>query len=165
MKNLLKTIAIQTVFVLLTAGAAFSQTNIDKVKWLTGCWGGPMGGGQYSECWTTVESNFMQGSGRLVTAKGIPMREHMTIEVEGDAVIMYVLLYGAGLKAEQPAIGFKLMKATDNELVFENPKNDYPQRIIYLKNADGNIVARIEMLDGTKPMNFPMNRPGATMKK
>lgn len=165
MRRLFQTIAFQTVFVLIAAGSAFSQTNLDKVKWLAGCWNGPMSGGQYSECWTTVEGNFMQGSGRLVTAKGIPMREHMTIEVEGDAIVMYVLLYGAGLKVEQSATGFKMTKATDNELVFENPKNDYPQRIIYLKNSDGSIVARIEMLDGTKPVNFPMSRAGSTMKK
>lgn len=165
MKNFVRIIAFHIVFVIFTTGAAFAQANLDKVKWLTGCWNGPMNGGQYTECWTAAEGNFMQGSGRLVTAKGIPMREHMTIEVEGDAIVMYVLDYGPGLKAEQAPIAFKLAKATDTELSFENPKHDYPQRIRYTRNADGNIVARIEMMDGTKAIDFPMNRPGATIKK
>lgn len=118
-----------------------------------------MGTALYEECWTTPVAGFMQGSGRMSTDGKIVMREHMTIEAEKDAIVMYVLNYDAKLAAEQPVVGFKLVEEKPNRLVFENPQHDYPQRIIYTKKADGNAVARIETIDGKRPAEFPLNRP------
>ncbi len=144
--------------ILLLSTSVFAQNALDKVSWLTGCWGGEMkSGSKYEECWTSPSASFMQGSGRMSKGEKILMREHLTIEVEGEEVVMYVLNYGAKLKAEQEPTPFKLTKSSKTELVFENPKHDYPQRIIYKKDANGDIMAFIEMLDGTKPMKFPMN--------
>ncbi len=98
----------------------------------------------------------------MVKGDKILMREHITIEKEGDDLVMYVLNYGAKIKAEQEPMPFKLTKSSKTELVFENPKHDYPQRIIYTKDKKGDIAARIELMDGTKPMTFPM---GNLMKK
>jgi hypothetical protein len=144
--------------ILLLSMGVFAQNAFDKVSWLTGCWGGDMKGGSvYEECWTRPFANFMQGSGRMIKGDKILMREHITIEKEGDDLVMYVLNYGAKMKAEQDPTPFKLTKSSATELVFENPKHDYPQRIIYKKDTNGDITAFIEMLDGTKPMKFPMN--------
>ncbi len=118
-----------------------------------------MDGGKYEECWTVPTANFMQGSGRLTKGTDILMREHITIEMDGDELTMYVLSYGAKLKPEQESVGFKLVKHSKSELVFENPKHDYPQRIVYTKKEDGNLVARIELIDGKKQVSFPLNRP------
>lgn len=144
--------------ILLLSTGVFAQSSLNKVAWLAGCWGGDLNGGKYEECWTAPMGNFMQGSARLVKGDQIFMREAITIEKEGDEIMMYVFLYEAKIKAEQPPIGFKLVKSSPTELVFENPKHDFPQRILYTKNAKGNIVARVEQLDGSKPMKFPMNR-------
>jgi hypothetical protein len=145
--------------ILLLSTGVFAQNAFDKVSWLTGCWGGDMNGGaKYEECWTSPRANFMQGSGRMIKGEKIMMREHITIEKEGDDIVMYILGYGEKLKPEeQGTIGFKLVKSSKTELVFENPKHDYPQRVVYTKDKKGNIVARIEMMDGTKSMKFPMN--------
>jgi hypothetical protein len=144
--------------ILILASGVFAQNAFDKVSWLTGCWGGDMDGGKYEECWTSPSKNFMQGAGSLVKGDKILMREFMTIEKDGDDIVMYILGYGEKLKPEeQGTIGFKLVKSSKNELVFENPKHDYPQRCVYTKDKKGNIVARIEQMDGTKPMKFPMN--------
>jgi hypothetical protein len=144
--------------ILLLSTSVFAQNSFDKTSWLTGCWGGNTDGGQYEECWTSPMSNFMQGSGRMTRKGQIVMREHMTIEKEGDEIVMYILGYGEKLTPEkQGTIGFKLVKSLKTELVFENPKHDYPQRIIYSKDKKGDITAFIEMMDGTKKMKFPMN--------
>ncbi len=146
------------ITILLLSTGVFAQNAFDKVSWLTGCWGGNVDGGTYEECWMSPVSNFMQGSGRMVVKGQIVMREHMTIEKDGDDIVMYIFGYGEKLKPdEQGTIGFKLTKSSKTELVFENPAHDYPQRIVYTKDKKGNIVTRIELVDGSKPMNFPMN--------
>jgi Domain of unknown function (DUF6265) len=147
--------------ILLLSASVFAQNALDKVSWLAGCWGGEMDGGKYEECWTSPTANFMQGSGRMTKGAEILMREHITIEKEGGDLVMYVFSYGAKLKPDQETVGFKLVKFSESELVFENPEHDYPQRIVYTKKKDGNLVARIELIDGKKPVSFPLNKPTA----
>lgn len=147
------------IAIMLVSASAFAQNSFDKVAWLAGCWGGEMESGKYEECWTAPTANFIQGSGRMTKGDEILMREHITIEKEGDDLIMYVLSYGAKLKPEQETVGFKLVKFSKSELIFENPEHDYPQRIVYSKKSDGNLVARIELMDGKKPLSFPLNKP------
>lgn len=44
----------------------------------------------------------------------------------------------------QPEASFKLVKAENKEIVFENLQHDFPQRIIYRLQPDGSLFARIE---------------------
>jgi hypothetical protein len=145
---------------LFLSTGVFAQSALDKVSWLAGCWGGDMKSGEYEECWTAPSANFMQGLGRMVGKDGkILMREHMTIETDGADIIMYVLGYGEKLQPEeQGTIPFTLVKSSKTELVFENPAHDYPQRIVYAKKPDGNLTARIELMDGKNPATFPLNK-------
>ncbi len=144
--------------IVLFSVSVFAQNGLENVSWLTGCWGGDMKSGRYEECWTAPSGNFMQGAASLVKKDKVSMREAMTIEKEGNDIVMYVLGYGDKLKPDdQGTIGFKLTRSSKTELVFENPAHDYPQRIVYSKNKKGGIIARIEMLDGTNPISFPMN--------
>lgn len=55
---------------------------------------------------------------------------------------------------------FKLIKFNNNEVVFENPEHDFPQRIIYKLEKGTSLFARIEGKKNGKEMgiNFPMNR-------
>jgi len=145
--------------ILLVSMEVFAQTSFQTFSWLTGCWSGDMKNGKYEECWTAPSAEFMQGSGRMIGEnKKVRMREHMTIEKGGEDFVMYVLGYGENLKPEeQGAIPFKLVKFSASELIFENPKHDYPQRITYTKKPDGNLSARIELLYGKSPVTFPLN--------
>ena len=147
------------IAIALLSTGIFAQDAFDRVSWLAGCWGGEMDeGAKYEECWTAPINGFMQGSGRISQNGKIVMREHMTLEQEGNEIVMYVLGYSEKLKPEdQGTIPFRLTRSSTNELVFENPKHDYPQRIVYTKDEKGDMIARIELIDGTKPMKFPLN--------
>jgi Domain of unknown function (DUF6265) len=144
----------------MLACGVFAQNAFDKVSWFSGCWIGDVEDAKYEECWTSPLGNFMQGSGRIFKGDKILMREHMTIEKEGDDLVAYILGYGEKLTPEkQGTIGFKLVKSSKNEAVFENPKHDYPQRIVYSKNGKNGLIARIELLDGKNQMFFKLMRP------
>ena len=49
---------------------------------------------------------------------------------------------------------------TENEFAFENPKHDYPQKIVYKKVSDTNLVATISGKQQGKPSSesFPMTK-------
>lgn len=56
-----------------------------------------------------------------------------------------------------PAVAFRLVRSGLAEAVFENPRNDYPQRIAYRR--DGNLLhATISMIDGSKPTSWTFRR-------
>lgn len=60
---------------------------------------------------------------------------------------------------EKP-VSFYLTKSNDNQLVFENPKHDFPNKIVYNKINSDSIVATIEGIKNGKTQSeaFPMKR-------
>ena len=55
---------------------------------------------------------------------------------------------------------FDMVSLTENEVIFENPEHDFPQRIIYRLNDEGGLLGRIEGQSGgrLKAIDFPMSR-------
>jgi hypothetical protein len=49
---------------------------------------------------------------------------------------------------------------SEAEIVFEDPAHDFPQRVIYRKNADGSVTARTEgtMNGQLRGVDFPFKR-------
>jgi hypothetical protein len=124
---------------------------IDDLAWLSGDWETAPGRMQIDEHWTKIAGGSMIGMSRTVAGGRTVFFEYLRIEARG-AEIHYV----AHPKARNPGTDFKLVKLTGQEAVFENPAHDFPKRIIYRKNADGSLTARIEG-DGTereKPQDF-----------
>lgn len=60
----------------------------------------------------------------------------------------------------QPEATFKMIKGSANEVVFENPQHDFPQRVIYRRQGDDRLLGRIEGVGKgkEKSVDFPMTR-------
>jgi hypothetical protein len=60
----------------------------------------------------------------------------------------------------QPEATFKMIKGSANEVIFENPQHDFPQRVIYRLQSDGSLLGRIEGASKGKErsVDFPMIR-------
>jgi hypothetical protein len=98
-----------------------------------------------------VAGGSMFGVSRTVANGKTVFFEYLRIETRGDG-----LFYVAHPKARTPGTDFKLVRLSGQEAVFENPAHDFPKRLIYRKNADGSLTARIEG-NGTekeKPQEF-----------
>ena len=129
-------------------GQAFK---LEDLAWLSGDWETAPGRRQIDEHWTAVAGGSMIGMSRTVAGGKTVFYEYLRIETRGDGIY-----YVAHPKARTPGTDFKLMRLSGQEAVFENPAHDFPKRIIYHKNADGTLTARIEG-DGTekeKPQEF-----------
>ncbi len=76
--------------------------------------------------------------------------------VEDDSGIYYI----SKPSENKEETSFKLIKLSSNEVIFENPEHDFPQRIMYRLEKDKSLFARIEGKNNGKEMgiNFPMIR-------
>lgn len=112
--------------------------------WMSGCWVMERNGAKIEEHWSKPEGNVMLGYSRTMRPGRPTFFEQLRIEVR-DGVPHYVPIVG-----KQGPIPFAWKRSGDNEVVFENPAHDYPQRISYQR--EGNVLrARTELLDEAKP--------------
>lgn len=125
---------------------------VEDLAWISGDWETAPGGRmQIDEHWTKVSGGSLFGVSRTVAGGRTVFFEYLRIETRGTDIF-----YVAHPKARTPGTDFKLVKLNGQEATFENLAHDFPKRIIYRKNTDGSLTARIEG-DGTekqKPQDF-----------
>ncbi|MFE3869330.1 DUF6265 family protein [Flavobacterium sp. LS2P90] len=115
----------------------------DKIKaarWILGNWGNKSADGKLSETWKKVNDSTFQAQSYFIKEKDTLHFESITIQQKGEE-----LSYSATVKGQNSdkPVTFKLTNSTEKQLVFENPKHDYPKKIIYTQiNKDG-LVAEI----------------------
>jgi len=123
---------------LAVAGEAPAACAIEKLGWMAGSWELTTEKSRTEENWTKVDGGSLLGMSRTVAGGKTVFFEYLRVEARPDGVY-----YVAHPKA-RPGTDFKLVRCEGEEAVFENPKHDFPQRIIYRKMADGSLHARVE---------------------
>lgn len=146
---------IRILLFLLVANTALAQdpAGWTSFSWLAGCWAGT-GKTDYSEQWMAPAGGIMLGMSRTVREGKATGFEFLRIVQEGGK-FCYI-----ARPSDQSETRFELVKSGALEMVFENPKHDFPQRIVYRLQADGTLLARIEgKQDGKdEAVDFPMKR-------
>ena len=89
----------------------------------------------------------MIGMGRTVSGGKTVFFEYLRIEARADGIY-----YVAHPKA-RPGTDFKLTRLQGNDSLFENSAHDNPKKILYRKNADGSLTARVEGDENGKPIS------------
>lgn len=133
-------------------GAA--QTGLGQLEWLAGCWTGGSHGRRTDEQWMKPAGGTMLGMSRTVADGKTLEFEFLQLRQSGDT-ITYV-----AKPSNQPEALFTLVSAGPSSARFENPAHDFPQRIIYSRQPDGSLLARIEgSVNGkARASDFPMKR-------
>jgi hypothetical protein len=137
--------------------AAPATARIEQLGWLAGCWAGDRPGEparRSEEQWMLPRAGSMLGMGRTLRGEALSDYEHLLIREQG-ATLVYV-----AKPAGQPQASFEAVAIDDAGVVFENPAHDFPQRIVYRRQPDGALLARIEgQLKGQpRSVDFPMRR-------
>jgi hypothetical protein len=122
----------------MLVGDPSSAGKLAPLQWMAGAWHGSTNDGETDEMWSMPSGRSMQGLGRTVKDGRTTFFEFMTIE-EGDKDVIFT----AWPKGRAPT-QFRLVSVKPEEVVFENPEHDFPQRIIYTHEADGMLHARAE---------------------
>jgi hypothetical protein len=143
------------LMVLGTGAGAGQESGVDKLAWMSGCWAFDDGKQKVEECWMRPAGQSMLGTSRTIAGGKTVFTEYVQIR-EAKGEIAYVVSLGLSARP----VSFKLIKNTDNEIVFENPEHDFPQRIIYRRESPDNLFARIEGQEKgvNKAMDFRYKR-------
>jgi len=140
---------------MMNAGAK----DVKDMSWLAGDWELRDGTDCVEEHWTLPSADKLIGMSRTVDQSGRTKSfEFVRIEARADG-IYYVAQPGG-----RPPVDFKLTAESGSgsgELIFVNPGHaDHLKRIIYKRDGDSGLAARIEGENNGKPfaVDFPYRR-------
>lgn len=133
-----------------------------KAGWIKGKWENKVTGGRFTETWTQENDSVFKGESFFIEEKEDKSVDTTFAEYIDLAVINGVLTYTVSVKnqnGEKP-VPFRLTSATEKQLVFENPKHDFPDKIVYTKINNDSIVAEISGLQNGRDAHevFPLKR-------
>lgn len=155
-----KSLVLFCCFVLAGSLHAFAQTNpvtdIEDFGGMAGCWERKDDAKKLliTEQWMKPAGTSIIGMSRTVRDGRTVEFEYMRVEKRTDGI--YFVAKPSVNKGET---AFRLKSSTLNEVVFENPEHDFPQRIMY-KLEGAKMTGRIEGNNKGKPIaiDFPLNK-------
>ena len=125
--------------IVTAASAEDKKPTLSDLAWLTGSWLEKKEGVETEEHWIAPKGGIMLGVNRTTRDKGKTSHEFLRIMERPDGGIAYLAQpAGAAITV------FPLKELKGKHVVFENPKHDFPQRIIYRLDEQGRLAARIE---------------------
>jgi hypothetical protein len=138
----------------IAAARAEPPASVTRLGWLAGCWayvGDEAGSG---ETWMPPAGGQLLAVARRVSAGRVVSWELQRIVEDETGLAYHASPSGA------PSVRFGLASLSADEVVFENLGNDFPQRVIYRREPNGGLRARIEgaRRDPTRAVDFPMKR-------
>jgi hypothetical protein len=125
--------------ILLVFASCKKKANLKSFSWLSGKWVGRYDSVPIFEQWKTIDGNVMYGRAGAISGKDTALAEQLKIE-QRDGELFYVAIVGEG----KPPVDFKFTGFDNDTAIFENPQHDFPQRVLYLNNADGTFYACVD---------------------
>ncbi len=131
-----------------------AKASIGDLGWLAGAWVGKHNSGSsIEERWSPPFGGAMLAVSRTVNTSGkMSAFEYLRV-VERDGGLVYIAQPGGATATE-----FVLTELTAQRAVFDNPRHDYPKRIVYELSAEGALSASIGYLKGGTPRRFDFAR-------
>ena len=117
------------------------KTNLlNEIDWLIGTWENNSDKGNLLEIWKKENDSVYSGQSFYIKAKDTLHFESIQLKQISDS-----LLYSSSVKGQDNdlALDFRLTSKTQNQFVFENPKNDFPKKIVYKLITKDSLVAII----------------------
>ena len=122
---------------------------VEALGWLEGCWR-TQGADATEERWSSPEGGVMLGTGRSLRGGRAVAFEYLRIEADAVGRISLV-----ASPSGQATARFPMVLGSADEVVFENPAHDFPQRIRYVRTGD-RLRARVESV-GEEPRGFGLD--------
>ncbi len=136
-----------------------AEAAIDDVAWLAGAWVGTTSKSSIEERWSPPGAGAMLGVSRTIRGDKMVGFEFLRV-VERDGGLVYVAQPGGN-----PPTTFVLTELDGTRAVFENPRHDSPQRIVYELVAEDSLRASIGFVHGGRPRSFEFTRAGNGYEK
>jgi hypothetical protein len=131
---------------------------LEKMNWLLGNWENEMPEGVLNETWTKENDSTFSGTTYfIINKKDTVHSEAIILKQLNDELVYRPTVKGQN--NDEP-VDFKLSSESENSFSFENPKHDYPQKIVYIKVNETNLVATISGMQQGKQSqeSYPMKK-------
>jgi hypothetical protein len=154
--NVLLTTAM-AVAILAGPAVQAAPGDLDKMRWLAGCWQSQDAEPGSVEHWTAAAGGTMLGLSRTVKQGQTVSFEFMQLRELPDGRLAFM-----AQPSGRSATVFPALRVAEAEAAFENPTHDFPQRVVYAREGSERLRARIEGLrnGALRTIEFPMVRVG-----
>ncbi len=157
----MKNVIVIVVCVLFISCQNKSEKNfeqLEKMNWLIGNWENKMDDGILSETWKKENDSTFSGTTYFIINKKDTVHSETILLTQ----LNNQLIYSPTVKGQNndESVDFKLSSESENTFVFENPKHDYPQKIVYKKVNENSLVATISGIQQGKQSteSYPMKK-------
>ena len=132
-------------------------SKLQNAKWFIGNWENITKESVSREIWVQKNDSTLFGESFTTVEKDTVFYEKIDLIERNDSLFYIVSVRDQN--KEKP-VSFYMTKSTDNQIVFENPKHDFPNKIEYNKVGNDSIFAKIYGIENGKEtsIDFPMNR-------
>lgn len=114
-----------------------SLAQLEDLSWMAGSWIERKAGVETEEHWLPPKAGLMLATNRMVASGKRPFFEFLRIEArDGKPVFL-------AMPAGRPATEFPMAEHGPQRIVFENPANEFPRRILYWREGEA-LLGRIE---------------------
>ena len=120
--------------------STIEKDQIKKADWLIGNWQSKTDFGILSENWKKVNDSTFKAESLFIKDKDTLHEENIILQQKAE-ILTYITTI-KGQNSDKP-IHFQLKEDTENELIFENLQNDYPQKITYKKGTNNSLITEI----------------------
>jgi hypothetical protein len=133
-------------------------STLEPFGWLHGCWDGKVNQRDFREEWLPLRGDMMIGVSQTVSQGKTQDFEYLRLELRPEGIFYVAVPSG------KKETSFRLLGRTrdgENEIfTFENPVDEFPQRIIYRRATEGWLYAHVEgKLNGLpRSVIYPMRR-------
>ena len=142
---------ILSLLLLLFFASCQKSKEVSKIvgnDWLLGKWENKSDEGNLLEIWEKANDSVFHGKSYFIKGKDTLHSEKIELKQKGEN-----LLYISTVKGDNndKPISFKHNIEIEKQLVFDNPKNDYPRKIVYKPFANGHLLIEISGIQQDKP--------------
>lgn len=144
-----KAILILVIILVITScGKSKEVSKIVGKDWLVGKWENKSDDGNLLEIWRKVNDSLFIGESYFIKEKDTLHSEKIELKQQGEE-----LLYTTTIKGQNndKPVTFKQNVEIAKQLVFENPNNEYPRKIIYKPFAKDHLLIEISGIQQEKP--------------
>lgn len=139
--------------IILIASACQKNTTaekdlIKKADWLIGNWENKTNLGSLTENWKKVNDSTFKAKSLFIKDNDTIHNESIILQQKGETLTYTTTIQGQN---DDKPIRFQLKEDIETGLIFENQKNDYPQKISYKKTANTSLVTQISGIQFGKP--------------
>ena len=143
--------SIYILVVILTLTSCQKSKEVSKIvgtDWLLGKWENKSDEGHLLETWKKVNDSLFIGESYFIREKDTLHSEKIQLKQKGEN--LFYIATVKGQNNDKP-VTFKRNIEIEKQLVFENPKHDYPKKIIYNPFAKNHLMIEISGIQQDKP--------------